>query len=317
MSLKNVCSRPPTSFPIPTWESYKVLTHSLWIHHCIYAIPLYQPLRLLSVSPVLLLQGDELAVGLTQAHQSLCQSLRGDQSCRTQPVPFAMWFSHKTERLQTSLLHTVSVSVQMNRSCRDGSIKNVLSVWDCLILLFCLWGVVKKKSQKAKCRSCMMMMMCACTWILLSHQSQGSCKSGWISLLLSGYLLIAQHSSSNDVALYQLTLYTQLSRISCYLLSLMQWVPTLSSCPTRQCMSSFPFFNFGFWCCTSIYLSSCGSNINLPAKTDFLKIYLFSTLFSCKLNNAETLWDLKETKQVAQSEFQIFFLQFFRKKLSP
>lgn len=140
MSLKNVCSRPPTSFPIPTWESYKVLTHSLWIHHCIYAIPLYQPLRLLSVSPVLLLQGDELAVGLTRAHQSLCQSLRGDQSCRTQPVPFAMWFSHKTERLQTSLLHTVSVSVQMNRSCRDGSIKNVLSVWDCLILLFCLWG---------------------------------------------------------------------------------------------------------------------------------------------------------------------------------
>lgn len=188
------------------------------------------------------------------------------------------------------------------------------------IISFCCsvyGGVVKKKSQKAKCRSCMMMMMCACTWILLSHQSQGSCKSGWISLLLSGYLLIAQHSSSNDVALYQLTLYTQLSRISCYLLSLMQWVPTLSSCPTRQCMSSFPFFNFGFWCCTSIYLSSCGSNINLPAKTDFLKIYLFSTLFSCKLNNAETLWDLKETKQVAQSEFQIFFLQFFRKKLSP
>lgn len=109
MSLKNVCSRPPTSFPIPTWESYKVLTHSLWIHHCIYAIPLYQPLRLLSVSPVLLLQGDELAVGLTRAHQSLCQSLRGDQSCRTQPVPFAMWFSHKTERLH--LCYTLCLSV--------------------------------------------------------------------------------------------------------------------------------------------------------------------------------------------------------------
>lgn len=220
------------------------------------------------------------------------------------------------QRGSRHLCYTLCLSVQMNRSCRDGSIKNVLSVWDCLILLFCLWGGSKKKSQKAKCRSCwMMMMMCACTWILLSHQSQGSCKSGWISLLLSGYLLIAQHSSSNDVALYQLTLYTQLSRISCYLLSLMQWVPILSSCPTRQCMSSFPFFNFGFWCCASIHLSSCGSNINLPAKTDFLKIYLFSTLFSCNLNNAETLWDLKETKQVAQSEFQIFFLQFFRKKI--
>lgn len=316
MSLKNVCSRPPTSFPIPTWESYKVLTHSLWIHHCIYAIPLYQPLRLLSVSPVLLLQGDELAVGLTRAHQSLCQSLRGDQSCRTQPVPFAMWFSHKTERLH--LCYTLCLSVCRWIGAAEMEALKMFYLYG--IVSFCCsvyGGIVKKKSQKAKCRSCMMMMMCACTWILLSHQSQGSCKSGWISLLLSGYLLIAQHSSSNDVALYQLTLYTQLSRISCYLLSLMQWVPTLSSCPTRQCMSSFPFFNFGFWCCTSIYLSSCGSNINLPAKTDFLKIYLFSTLFSCKLNNAETLWDLKETKQVAQSEFQIFFLQFFRKKLSP
>lgn len=44
----------------------------------------------------------------------------------------------------------MSVSVQMNRSCRDGSIKNVLSVWDCLILLFCLWGVVKKKKSESK-----------------------------------------------------------------------------------------------------------------------------------------------------------------------
>lgn len=41
----------------------------------------------------------------------------------------------------------MSVSVQINRSCRDGSIKNVLSVWDCLILLFCLWGGSKKKSE--------------------------------------------------------------------------------------------------------------------------------------------------------------------------
>lgn len=51
------------------------------------------------------------------------------------------------------------------------------------IVSFCcsVYGGVVKKSQKAKCRSrcmMMMMMMCACTWILLFHQSQGSCKSG-------------------------------------------------------------------------------------------------------------------------------------------
>lgn len=42
----------------------------------------------------------------------------------------------------------MSVSVQINRSCRDGGIKNVLSVWDCLFLLFCLWGGSKEKSER-------------------------------------------------------------------------------------------------------------------------------------------------------------------------
>lgn len=157
--------------------------------------------------------------------------------------------------------------------------------------------------------------------------SESSCESRWISLSCS----LAACSTSNELSIT--CPYMQDSPICCYLPSLLQWIPLLSSCISfpsilsndSQCILYiyiilfFFFFNFQFWSAPSdrpcIHPAVAPVLMSLPRHASSSHIS-FQPLSTADLNNVGIFWESWERQTNGRKLMFHVRLQFIMQKLS-